>query len=43
MNIERRIKILEHEIEYYSRVYPKSSRLKNLLKELHELIKGKYE
>ena len=39
MNIERRIKILEHEIEYYSRVYPGCSRLKKLIKELHELIK----
>ena len=35
--IERKIKILEHEIEYYTRVYKQCRKLEQLKKRLNQL------
>lgn len=34
---ERKIRNLEHEIEYYSRVYPKSAKIMEMKRELTKL------
>lgn len=38
--IEQRIKILEHDINYLSRVYPRDPRIRTYLKELNGIKKG---
>ena len=38
--VERRIKVLEHDITYLSRVYPHDPRIRTYLKELNAIKKG---